>query len=195
VKFADSTLSLISTRIAAVNPRPVVVGVDGQSGSGKSTLAQELAQSLSLSVAIVRGDDFYSDTPASTKALLTPKEGYEKYFDWRRLRSDVIESIRDGASTLRYQRYDWNTAAMGGWTELPMPEVVIIEGVYTLRPELRGAIDITVFVRTSESTRLQRQKSRSENSVFWINQWIAAEDFYVSSEATWEWVNFLLEGE
>jgi phosphoribulokinase len=193
--FAESTLSSLSTRIMAIDRRPVTVGIDGQGGSGKSTLARELAQNLGLSVAIVQGDDFYSDTSAHEKSLLTPEEGYEKYFDWRRLETEVIGSIRDGATTLRYQRYDWNIAGMGTWTGIPMPEVVIIEGVYSLGPELRDAFDVTVFVHTSESTRLLRQKKRGENSKFWINRWTAASDFYVTSEGPWEWVDFILEGE
>jgi phosphoribulokinase len=193
--FAKSTLSSLSTRIMAMDRRPVTVGIDGQGGSGKSTLARELAQNLALSAAIVQGDDFYSDTSAREKSLLTPEEGYEKYFDWRRLESEVIRSTRGGAATLRYQRYDWNIAEMGEWTEIPMPEVVIIEGVYSLRPELRHGFDVTIFVHTNESTRLLRQKERGENSMFWINRWTAASEFYVTSEGPWEWVDFILEGE
>jgi uridine kinase len=175
--------------------RPVTVGIDGQGGAGKSTLARELAQNLTLSVEIVHGDDFYSDTSAHEKSLLTPEEGYENYFDWRRLQSEVIRSTHDGTRTLRYQRYDWNVAGMGEWTESPMPDVVIIEGVFALRPELRNDFNITVFVRTSESTRLLRQRRRGENSMFWINRWTAASEFYVTKEAPWEWVDFLLAGE
>lgn len=193
--FAESTLSTLSSRIVAIDRRPVTVGIDGEGGAGKSTLAHDLAQYLALSVAVVQGDDFYRDTPADEKSQLTPEEGYKEYFDWRRLESEVISSTRNGATTLRYQRYDWNKARMGEWAEMPMPEVVIIEGVYSLRPELRYAFDVSVFINTSESTRLLRQENRGENSRFWINRWTAASAFYVTSEGPWEWVDFLLEGE
>ncbi len=179
----------------AVPRRPALVGIDGQSGSGKSTLARELAESLPVSVAIVQGDDFYSDTSADAKALLSPEEGYDSYFDWRRLRSEVLLSVREGATTLRYQRYDWDSAAIGQWTEIPMSEIVIVEGVYTLRPELRDQFDVSAFVRTSESTRLKRQAAREESSDHWITRWKAAEDFYVVREEPWGWVDFLFAGE
>lgn len=175
--------------------RPVLVGIDGQGGSGKSTLARELAVGIPVAVAIVEGDDFYSETSDTEKALMSAKEGYENYFDWRRLKSEVLSSVSDKDSALRYRRYDWNAGAIGEWIEISMPEVVIVEGIYTLRPELRDGFDLTIFVLTSEHARLQRQESRGENSKPWINRWIAAEDYYVSREGSWEWVDLLLEGE
>ena len=195
VKYSASTISSLVTRILAVDHRPVLVGIDGQGGSGKSTLARELADALTSSVAIVEGDDFYSDTSDDIKTTLDAEQGYEEYFDWRRLKSQILQSVRDQVPMLRYQRYDWTIAAMGEWTEIPMPEVLIVEGVYTLRPESRDYFDVTVFVQTSESTRLQRQATRGENTSFWISRWVAAEDLYVAREEPWEWVDVLVEGE
>jgi uridine kinase len=195
MKYTERTISSLSTSILAVERRPVLVGIDGQGGSGKSTLARELANSLSLDVAIVEGDDFYNNTPDDVKALLSPEEGYEEYFDWRRLKAEVLQSVRDQTPNLRYQRYDWDIAAMGEWIEIPMPEVIIVEGVYVLRPELREYFDVAAFVRTSEPMRLQRQVSRGQNSGVWISRWFAAEDFYVSREKPWEWVDVSLAGE
>jgi uridine kinase len=192
---SKAVLTSISTAVVNVNHRPVVVGVDGQSGSGKSTLAAELAQSLSASSRIVHGDDFYGEMSTAERELLGPEEGYARYFDWRRLESQVLMHIRDSAAALRYQQYDWHMDALGPWFEISMPEVVIVEGVYTLRPELRKYFDITVFVRASQEARLRRQISRGENSMFWIDRWTAAEDFYVATMGPWEWVDFLISGE
>ena len=169
--------------------RPVTIGIDGQGGSGKSTLARELARVIPAEVAIAEGDDFYSETSDKEKSLMNPKEGYESYFDWRRLQSAVLLAMRDTSTILRYQRYDWNAGAMGDWIEISMPEVVIVEGVYTLRPQLRNWFDVTIFVPTSEHVRLQRQELRGENSRPWITRWIAAEDYDVSHEGNWEWID------
>lgn len=70
---------------------------------------------------------------------------------------------------------------MGSWTEQPMPGVVIVEGIYTLRPQLVDLLDVTVWVETPEKTRLQRQLARGENSGEQIARWVAAEDHYVAS--------------
>ena len=195
MKYSEAILHSVSNAVLAVADRPVAVGVDGQGGSGKSTFAGELAGILPITSRIVQGDDFYSDIPAGEKALLGPGEGYEGFFDWRRLNSEVLASIRDRASVLHYQQYDWDSEALGEWFELSMPEVVIVEGIYTLRPELRDAFDVTVFIQASAETRVKRQTSRAENSRFWIEQWMAAEEFYVANKGPWEWVDFVVDGE
>lgn len=121
----------------------MVVGIDGRSGAGKSTSARELAVHIPWPVAIVEGDDFYSDVADEEGTVLTPEEGYEQYFDWRRLKSQVLEPLREGTSTLRYQQYDREQVTMGGWVEIMKPAVVIVEGVYTLRPQLQDLLDVT----------------------------------------------------
>jgi phosphoribulokinase len=195
VKFSASALASLSTAILAVTHRPVSVGIDGQGGAGKSTLARELVDVLPLSTAIIQGDDFYSEIPDDERAQLSPEEGYERYFDWRRLESEVLSSLRDQAAALRYQKYDWDNGALGEWVQLPMPEVVIVEGVYTLRAALRKAFDVTVFVQASEPARIARQESRDENTSAWIHRWIAAEDFYIARERPSERADFVISGD
>ncbi len=193
--FPESEVSEIATSVLAVKSRPVVVGIDGPDGSGKSTLARDLADYLCVPVAIVHGDDFYSDMSEKDRTLLSPEGGYEDYFDWRRLQSEVLESIRSGAKDLRYQRFDWNAARMGSWIELPVPEVVIVEGVYMLRPQLRGLLDYAVYVRASEETTWGRLMARGENPDEWIRKWIAAYSFYSSHVKPWRNADLVVEGE
>lgn len=166
--------------LAAVGRRPALVGIDGQGGSGKSTFARAVAGGLGHAV-VIEGDDFYRDLPDDERAALDAVAGVEQYFDWQRLRREVLEPVRRGDAILRYQRYDWGRAAMGDWVEQPMPDVVVVEGVYTLRPQLLDLIDVAVWVETSEETRLRRQAERGENEDVWIRRWVAAEDHYVAT--------------
>jgi uridine kinase len=195
VKHPVMTLSSLSRAVSAVERRPIAVGIDGPGGSGKSTLARELSGLLPLRTWIVQGDDFYGDIPNEEKSSFGPKEGYEKYFDWQRLKSEVLTRVREGAIVLQYQQYNWETETLDVWIESPMPDVVIVEGVYVLRPELRNAFDVTVLLNTSRPTRIKRQVSRGENTRLWIDRWMAAEDFYFAAMGPWEWVDFTLEGE
>ncbi len=129
------------------------------------------------------------------KAKLSPEGGYESYFDWRRLRTEVLESIRGGAKNLRYQRYDWDNAKMGSWIDIPMPEVVFVEGVYMLRPQLRDLLDFTVYVRTGEETQARRLIERGENTNEWIERWNAASNIYESKVTPWGYADLVIEGE
>jgi len=166
--------------LAVVDRRPALVGIDGQGGAGKSTFARAVVGELGHAV-VVQGDDFYRDLPSDERAALDPAAGVEQYFDWQRLRREVLEPVRRGDAVLRYQRYDWDRATMGDWVEQSMPDVVVVEGVYTLRPQLLDLIDVTVWVETSEETRLRRQVERGENDDVWIRRWVAAEDHYVAT--------------
>lgn len=192
--YSSDVVSTLVRAVLVVTHWPVVVGIDGRSGSGKSTLARELAVHIPLPVAIVEGDDFYSDITDVERAALSPADGYEQYFDWRRLKSQVLEPLREGNSALRYQQYDWERATMGNWVETKEPAVVIVEGVYTLRPPLRDLLDVTVYVRTSDELRAQRQVHRAQNSKEWIERWAAAEEYYESQFEPWRDADFTVSG-
>ena len=192
--YSSEVVSSLVRAVLAVTHWPVVVGIDGRSGSGKSTLARELAVHIPLPVAIVEGDDFYSDIGDEERAALSPADGYDQYFDWRRLKSQVLEPLREGNSALRYQQYDWERATMGNWVETKEPAVVIVEGVYTLRPPLRDLLDVTVYVRTSDELRAQRQVHRAQNSKEWIERWAAAEEYYESQSEPWRDADFTVTG-
>ncbi len=157
--------------------RPVLIGIDGQSGSGKSTLAEQIQGSLE-DVSIVHKDDFYSCAPEEQLAALTPPEGYERYFEWQRLREQVLLPLSSGVNA-SYQRFDWARKVPGEWRSVSaLSRVVIVEGVYALRPDLRVFYDLKARVNTSGDVRASRLIAREENSQAWISRWSAAEDYY-----------------
>lgn len=170
-------------RVGGLAASPVLVGIDGQGGAGKSTLARQLMRALGSTALVVEGDDFYRDMPEVARVALDARQGIDQYFDWQRLRREVMEPVRRGEPALRYQRYDWERGSLGTWVEIPTPDVVVVEGVYTLRPELRDFLHVKVYVEASEETRRQRQITRAENSNAWIERWMAAEDLYVADTA------------
>jgi uridine kinase len=55
---------------------------------------------------------------------------------------------------------------------------VIVEGVYTLRPQLRPYLDLKVYLEVSREVRLARMLARHENTRAQIDRWMAAEQYY-----------------
>ena len=156
----------------------LLVAIDGGGGAGKSTLARNLADALG-DATIVQMDDFYRPMPAAERAALTPGEGVDRYFDWQRLRDSVLRPLRRGA-TARYRRYDWETGAIAGDAVEVIPSgVILIEGVYSLRRELRDLYDLTIFVDAPAELRHRRMAGRAENPDIWIDRWMAAENCYL----------------
>lgn len=156
-----------------------IVAIDGAGGSGKSTLAAAVTGHLG-DCNIVHGDDFYRPMPDHERERLDAEQGYHRYFDWQRLRTQVLEPLR-AQQTARYQAYDWATGQLSGWQEIAPQGVVIVEGVYSARPDLADCYDLTIYVDTPREICLQRVQERAENPAEWINRWRAAEDHYIDT--------------
>jgi len=137
----DQVVELVATCPA----RPLVIALDGPSAAGTTTLGTRLG--LRLAASVVAGDDFYRDIPEVQRWSLTATHGVEEYFDWQRLRHEVLEPLRAGRPA-RYHPFSW---LPGGClddrmvTVVPTP-IIILEGVYTGRPQLRDLIDLAVLV-------------------------------------------------
>jgi uridine kinase len=163
-----------------------LVAIDGPGGSGKSTLAAELSARLQGQgqVTVVHGDDFYRPMPAEERLLLSPPDGYRLYFDWQRLRDQVLAPLAAGTPG-RYQRYDWpsGTLAAGEAHQVPRSGTVIVEGVYTARPELASYYDLTIWVDTPKQTCMRRLNNRGHDHGpgNWNVRWRAAEEHYCAA--------------
>jgi uridine kinase len=174
--IADAVLNLPGTANGTK-----IVAIDGTGGSGKTTLAAAAAELLDDAV-IIHGDDFYRPMPDHEREQLDAQQGYQRYFDWERLRDQILAPLRS-EQTAQYQVYDWTTGSLGAWNEVSPGRTAIVEGVYCARPELAPYYHLTAYVDTPRETCLKRQQARGQNSDEWIMRWRAAEDHYLRT--TW----------
>src|SRR5690348_6299569 len=139
------TYARLATDIAGRAPRlgaTRLVAVDGPSGSGKTTFAARLAGAMpaGVTVAVVPTDAFLDGwgPPLSV---------------WPRLRADVLEPIAAGRAAA-YRTYDWQLGQRGdAVTEVPVPRVLILEGVTSARAEIRPVLVSSVFVTGDPDVR------------------------------------------
>lgn len=167
-------------RRACVGRDVIVAAIDGAGGAGKSTLAAGIRAALEVAVSIVPADDFYRPLPNDQRVALDPRHGYENYFDWRRMRDCAMVPL-SARRAARYRRYDWSTDRLADWIEVAPARVVIVEGVYSTRPELRALLDAAIFIDTPREERVRRMRSRGQNAGGWIERWMAAEDWYLEN--------------
>ena len=175
VTTPEDVCAAISRLASTASKRPLLVCIDGFRGSGKSTLTGSIREVAEVS-GVVEGDDFYGPEDDDW-AGFSPREGYERFFDHERLAREVLRPLSKGAHT-RYQGYDWQNNMLGAWLELRAEGVIVVEGVYMLRPPLRKYWDLSIFVDTPWPVRLERQVSRGENSEDDIRLWTDAEKYY-----------------
>ena len=171
----DELVELIQKHVKSGQGGMTFVAIDGPSGSGKTTLAEALEAS-SLAVTIVHVDDFYSEEGVDPPGGMDPEDACDEYVDWLRLSELVLEPLKDGDNGY-YQVYDWVAQKSDAWVTIEPRGVLIVEGVYAMRPELWDAYDVKVYVDTPQETRLNRLVERSDNPV-WVKRWAEAEVWY-----------------
>jgi molybdenum cofactor guanylyltransferase len=175
----SAILELAAERQARLH-RPVVIAIDGPSCAGKSILATAVA--LRARAAVVEGDDFYRNTlptlSVTQREALSDVAVVDAVIDWERLRDEALLPLRAGESAT-YQPYDWD--ADDGRLAPPKTnaaaDVIIVDGVYAARPELRDLVDVTVYLGVDPKTRARRYLER-QNDPDWARFWERGEAHY-----------------
>ena len=172
----------------------LLIGIDGCAGSGKSTLARQLRADLQ-DVTIVHKDDFYLPSALIMKTAPTEKPIGADH-DWNRLLNEVLAPLSQDIAGY-YQRYDWDSDRLAEWHTVPVGEIVVIEGVYTLRQELADYFDLKVWVDCPRDKRLARGIERDGEGArdWWEKNWMVQEDSYVAAYKPFEKADLILSGE
>ena len=174
-----------------------VVGIDGPGGSGKSAFAEKLSQqfaALRVAVASVHNDDFYFESGIRSRlpVHLKPVGGD---FDWIRLRDQVLVPLRSG-KTAHYTRYDWASDRLAENHEVQPQGIILVEGVYSTRAELRELYDFRIWVECPRELRLSRGLARDGEAgrSRWVDDWMPAEDRYVDEHRPQAFADAIISG-
>jgi uridine kinase len=158
-----------------------LICVDGPAGSGKTTLAGVLATALGQRAAVVHLDDLY--------------EGWTGLVGvWERVEAQLLVPLAAGRSG-RYQRYDWPTARFAEWVEVPVPEVLILEGCGSSPRAVDGRAVLRVFVDAPADVRLARGLARdgADERDHWL-AWMAEEATEFVRESTRDRADVVVDG-
>jgi uridine kinase len=156
-----------------------LVAIDGPGGAGKSVFAQRLALALG-DVPIVHTDDFASwDNPHNW---------------WPRLEEQVLDPLERG-KPVRYQRYDWIARELGVWVEVPVSDVVIVEGVSSSRAAVKDRLTMAIWIESPREVRLSRGLERDGEAMrpAW-DRWMAGEDVFFARDRTRERADLVVDG-
>jgi uridine kinase len=192
--MAEPEISEILRRISIIRifRNVALVAIDGPSGAGKTTLARALADAGDQTT-VVTGDDFYRPATDEQRRSWSPEEGVRKYFDWERLEQEVLGPV-SRTGRCRYQRYDWASGKLSEPMQLPNAHVVLVEGVYTFRPELRRYYDFSIVVTTPHAERLRRWRQRGDPEDR-IQRWNASEELYFTETRPEEAAEMVVAGQ
>jgi len=171
---ADLTqrLSAAVTGLARLHDR-VLVGIDGPDGAGKTTLADRLAEAMrvttphtpTMQVSTLQASVDGFNRPRAQRyqrGELSPEGYYLDSFDYPALLAQCLRPFLDGESRVRTTTYDHHSDVRENVdaTAVPAKAVLIIDGVFLLRPELRDLWTLPVYLRLSPEESLRRARRR-----------------------------------
>jgi uridine kinase len=159
----------VLARVAEALPdldRPLLVVVDGGDGAGKTWFADELAAVLSEpGRATVRAsmDDFHHPRAHRHELGRTGETVWARSFDYRALRRELLDPWCGGAGTpyrSRFHDLDSDSPVDDATSEVPAHGVLVVDGVFAQREELRGSWDLVVWLEVGDAERVRRMAAR-----------------------------------
>ena len=151
-----------------------VVAIDGNCGSGKTTGVRMIAKELGCE--IIQMDDFYLTPQMRTQERREEPGGNVDYI---RFAKEVLPYVGKN-EPFTYGKYQVETDSIIAQIEIKNPEIVIIEGAYSMRPEFRDYYNLKVFSNASRELQIERLTEREGEYVQeYIDLWIPLENKYI----------------
>jgi uridine kinase len=162
-----------------------VVAVDGPSGAGKTIFAGRLADALratGCAVELVHTDDLL--------------DGWEDTVTfWPRLADGVLKPLRSGEAG-SYHAYHWGHGRFEVQARaVPVPDVLVVEGVTAARRAMRAELALSVFVSAPPGVRLSRALARDGEEIREpLLAWREREEAFFAADGTREAADLLVDG-
>lgn len=154
----------LAERIRTLRPgERVAVAVDGVDGAGKTVLADELAESVGPRRHVVRVsiDGFHQPRAERYRHGTGPESFYRHSYDYAAFAAVVLDPFRAG-SPVKPAVNDVERDVRIHVPALPVAAdtVLLVDGIFLHRPELRDAWDATVFVDVPFEVSVPRGNAR-----------------------------------
>ncbi len=151
-----------------------VIAVDGMCASGKTTLASRLSEEFGFE--IIHMDDFFLPFEMRTERRLSQPGGnihYERFVE------EVIIPLKENKD-FEYNVFDCSSGKYGKKRKFHYGRPVIIEGAYSLHPEIPDIYDLKMFLKIPPEAQLMRIKKRNGDRALEVfkEKWIPFENNY-----------------
>lgn len=151
-----------------------LVALDGPCATGKTTLGGLLSHIYHCP--LFHMDDFYLPPERKTAQRLAEPGGN---VDAERFFVEVLSPLSQG-KTVRYRPYRCHSGTLGEEVVVPPASLAVVEGVYSLRPDLRAYYHVKCFLEAPWDTRRARllHRNGAEGLDRFESVWIPLEDAY-----------------
>lgn len=169
----------------------VLVALEGGSASGKTTLAALLERIYDCQV--FHMDDFFLRPEQRTEERLAEPGGN---VDRERFAQEVLEPLVNGR-TVTYRPYDCHTGTLLPPVTAAPKGLAVVEGAYSMHPELASQYDLSAFLRIRPELQRSRILKRNgpEMAERFFRMWIPLEQTYFEKTAADRRCDLILEVE
>ena len=152
----------------------VMLALEGGSASGKSTLGALLEYIYDC--ALFHMDDFFLQPHQRTAERFNEPGGN---VDRERFLAEVLIPLSDG-KTVKYRPFNCSKMALDKEITAEKKALTVIEGAYSMHPELRAYYDLSVFLDISSDLQKKRIEKRNSEKMAqrFFNEWIPMEKKY-----------------
>jgi uridine kinase len=169
------------TDLCKEKTRPIIA-IDGPAGAGKTTLARELSLAFSpkISVQVIHMDDLYDGWDNALSKDL----------------SKILQYLADqheSSSPAKIQRYNWLRSAFEESEELPVCDLLILEGVGSADKDLQYRFAALIWMEIDPADGLKRVLDRDGAQVQdQMQKWLTTQAQHFLQHSTREKADFIL---
>ena len=166
MKHSELLQHLANEILAIECNRPLLVAIDGRDAAGKTILAHELSEKLSgwgRNVIEASIDGFHNPRVIRHKRGRDDPEGYYRdSFDFVSLKKHLLVPLKVGCMSYRTQVFDYRKDHVVDITKkkAQCDSILMFDGVFTHRNELRCYWNYSVYLYVSEEESLRRGINR-----------------------------------
>jgi uridine kinase len=156
------------------------VAVDGVTAAGKTTFADRLAPLIDAPVVRASIDDFHFPRAIRHARGETADSYYEDTFDVARFRQELLEPFARG-EPIRTRIFDRarDVAIEEPATLAPPGAVLLVDGIWLHKPELRGCFELTIWLEVDRLVALERAIARDGMAERYRNRYFPGETRYL----------------
>jgi type I pantothenate kinase len=182
---------------------PHIVAIGGAVAVGKSTVAADLAQRMASAgrrVDIVATDSFLFPNAVLSERGSTLRKGFPETYDFDSMVRFILE-VREGADSVEVPVYSHRIydIVVDDRTVLERPDVVVLEGVVALQPDVVEHVDVPIYIDAAEADvrswfiarflSLTHSARKDPSSFYRMFVGMTPADVRAVAEGTWDSIN------
>ena len=185
----SAVIDRVARAVVALGPQRLRVAVDGRTGAGKSTFADELAAAIRArdrSTARASLDDFKHPWRHSREHGYDRESGegyYRNPHDFASARELLLApaaAAGDGCVVLCAHDPLTGVDHRDVVVELPLDAVLVVDGVFAMRPEYDDLWDLRIWLDVDGATSRERGVGRDANREVHLTRYEVGEELYLT---------------